>query len=149
MKITENTFIDILGLPEWDDRVLEVLDALELERPVLKEGEVDKFLHSKKYGIELFFDNIAITELQKELTSTNTLFLDHVSFDKDTILPMPFNIKMEDDYKTIIEKIGRKPDVKATESETTFIWDFPYKRFVVNFEHESLNSLKEFWFRMW
>ena len=149
MEITENTFIDILGLPEWDDRVIEVLEAVELPRPILKEGDVDKFLHSKKYGIELFFDNIAITELQKELDSTNTLFLDHVSFDKDTILPMPFNIKMEDDYKTIVEKIGREPDVKATESETTFIWDFPYKRFVVNLEDESLNSLKEFWFRMW
>ena len=56
--ITENTFIDILGLPEWDDKVIEVLETLELPRPILKEGDVDKFLHSKKYGIELFIENL-------------------------------------------------------------------------------------------
>ena len=110
MKITENTFIDILGLPEWDDRVLEVLEALELERPVVEEGEVYAYLSSNKYGIDIIFDYDCITPLQKELEADANLYVSQITFIKDSSILFPFNIMYSDDFDNITTKIGREPD---------------------------------------
>ena len=109
MEITENTFIDILGLPEWDDKVLDLLDYLELKRPVVEKGEVYAYLSSDKYGIDIMFDYDCITPLQKELEENGNLYVSQISFEENSKIVFPFNITYEDDLETVIDKIGREP----------------------------------------
>jgi len=150
MKITKDTFIDILGLPEWDEKIIEILEQLELERPILDKDEVDKFLNSNKYGIELFFDKSVTTDLQKELEYTDTIFLDHVSFNKNTTLMMPYNIEIGDDYETIVLKIGRESDTPETYREGGCGWGDKIKPYWLqcNFTNDNLEELEELFIRI-
>ena len=150
MTINNNTFIDILGLPEWDDKIIEILKQLELERPVLKKDEVDKFLNSDKYGIELFFSGRVTTDLQKELASTDSIFLRHVSFDKNTTLTMPYNIKMGDDHKTIVSKVGRESDTPEAYQEGDCGWGDTVKPYWLqcNFTNDDMENLEELFIRI-
>ena len=146
MKITKDTFMDILGLPEWDDRVIAVLEQLELEKPVVKEGEVYAYLSSKKYGIDLMFDYDCITPEQKEMEENANLYLNQISFEENTSLLLPFGINMGDSYDTIVEKVGREPDIQASAYDERFMWDLLYKRIIANFENGQLNG---FWLKSW
>jgi hypothetical protein len=122
MEITENTFIDILGLPEWDERVIDLLEYLELERPIPKKGETDIFLKAEKYDIELFFDEIVTVPEQEKFAESGTLFLDQISFDMNTSLPLPFGITKEDNYQDIVEKIGKETDTPSKYIDNNCGW---------------------------
>ena len=151
MIINKNTFIEILSLPEWDERVSNILEYLKLERPFIEKGEIDCFRTSTKYGIQMLFDDCCDTIIQKEMEDKGNLYLNQISFEKDTPFTLPFEITVQDNYDTVISKIGRVPDMKSRGSDTSFSWDIEEKdkviRFVCEFNDENLNSLKEFWMR--
>lgn len=151
MTIDKNTFIEILGLPEWDAKVLNVLEYLELERAFLKQGEMDCFRKSTKYGIVMLFDDTCNTAKQIEMEDSGNLYLNQISFDKDTPFSLPFTLTMKDDYDIVITKIGRAPDKKSRGSNTSFSWEFEREdkniQFVCDFKNDNLTSLKEFWMR--
>ena len=147
MEITENTFIEILGLPEWDDKVLDLLDYLELKRPIVEKGEGYAFLKSEEHGVDIMFDYDCITPLQKELEADRNLYVNQISFNLNTDLLLPYHLEASDDYNTVVSKIGREPDAKALGSNTRFRWSFNNKeinyRIIVDFKEEGLHSLKE------
>lgn len=149
MTIDKNTFIEILSLPEWDERILSILEYLELERPSIEEGEIDCFRTSEKYGIEMLFDSTCTTEIQKEMENQGNLYLNQISFSKDTPFVLPFDLTMEDNYDTVISKMGRVPDKKSRGSDTSFRWDIEDEnkeiRFICEFNDKHLNSLQNFW----
>jgi len=154
MEITENTFIDILGLPEWDDRVIEVLEAVELKRPIPKKGETDIFLKSEKYGIELFFDETVTIVEQEKYAESGTLFLDQISFNMNTSLPLPFAIIKEDNYLNIVEKIGTDANyLNIPMAENKASWFFKNinnfsVRLALVFHDDSLEGLNRVWIRV-
>lgn len=111
MEINNNTFIDILGLPEWDDRVLEVLDFFGEKRPKVEAGEIDYFMTSEKYGIEILFDDDCTTPAQISLEADGNLYVNQIAFFEGTILNLPFGIKMGDSHEEITSKIGRITDI--------------------------------------
>lgn len=149
MTIDKNTFIEILSLPEWDERILNILEYMELERPSLEQGEIDCFRTSEKYGIEMLFDSNCTTEIQKEMENQGNLYLNQISFSKDTPFILPFDLTMEDNYDTVISKMGRVPDKKSRGSDTSFRWDIEVDnkeiRFICEFNDKHLNSLQNFW----
>ena len=152
MEITKDTFMDILGLPEWDDRVIAVLKQLELEKPVVKEGEVYAYLSSKKYGIDLMFDYDCITPEQKEMEENANLYLSQVSFIEETPLPLPFGIVLGDCYNTIVEKIGKTTDTEEKYLDDSCEWELlinntPFSLYCI-FKSEKLDSLKSIWMRV-
>lgn len=152
MEITENIFIDILGLPEWDDKVLEVLEALELERPIVEEGEVYAYLSSDKYGIDIMFNYDCITPLQKELEANRNLYVSQVSFKENTSLSLLFGIKKGDNYQEIVTKLNKDTDTEEEYIDDTCEWelsnnDTPYSLYCI-FEDKNLKNLKNIWLRV-
>ena len=149
MIIDKNTFIEILSLPEWDERILSILEYMELERPLIVQGEIDCFRTSEKYGIQMLFDDMCKTEIQKEMENEGNLYLNQISFSKDTPFILPFDLTMKDNYDTVISKIGKVPDKKSRGSDTSFRWDIEDDnkqiRFVCEFNDNHLNSLQNFW----
>ena len=95
MEINNNTFITILGLPEWDDRVLEMLDFFDEKRPKIEAGEIDYFMTSDKYGIEVLFDDDCTTPAQIALEANGNLYVNQIAFTEETTLNLPFGIKYE------------------------------------------------------
>jgi len=149
MEITENTFIDILGLPDWDDRVLEILEVLELDRPEVKEGEVYAYLSSSKYDIALMFDYDSITLEQKAMEDAGNLYLNQITFNENTTLILPYNIHMGDNYNTIVNKIGRKTDLPEEYINDSCGWEFDMPYWLsCTFEDKAMKSLKKLFIRI-
>jgi len=152
MKITENTFIEILGLPEWDDRVLEVLEALELPRPIVEDGEVYAYLSSDKYGVDIMFDYDCITEEQKAMEKDRNLYVSQVSFSRDTKLLLPYGISFSDEIDDVINKLDSEPDTPSNRINDGCGWakvhnNTPYWLYTGYFDSD-LNGIKKLFIRV-
>jgi hypothetical protein len=93
MLIDGNKMIEIIGLPEWDERILDILEEFGEERPVLDDDK-DIFtiwMKPEGYGIVLMFDDMEINNKQRE-ASTGDVYLNQVSFDEDTTMQLPLRL---------------------------------------------------------
>ena len=151
MLIDGNKMIEILGLPEWDDRVLDVLEAFGEERPVL-DDEKDIFtvwMQPDGYGIELMFDGNCKLEQHQDVGSTGSAYLNQISFDEDTTMPLPFGIEMGDSKEIIEKKIGQKAYSKNNKNNNKLDWllDDGEKKYFIHctFEDNSYEILTDIW----
>jgi hypothetical protein len=143
MLIDGNKMIEVLGLPEWDDRVLDILEEFGEERPVLDDDK-DIFtiwMKPEGYGIELMFDDIEINNKQRE-ASTGDVYLNQVVFNENTTMKLPFGIEMGDDKETIEKKIGEKAYAQNNFSDNRFHWllDDGKKKYFLNCSFKILNK---------
>jgi len=149
MKVTKNTFLEVFTLPEWDEKVISIVDFLGQERPK-DEGAGTVFVNSKEHGLEMMFDyNIGTLE-QKKIIDSGSLFLNQISFSKSKKnTPLPFDINIADSYKIAIEKIissgmNMISRYSASIGNRILVEDKNKKYFIhLNFKDESFEYLEE------
>ena len=150
MKITNETFMEILGLVEWDDRILDLLEYLEIDRPTITGEEFGCECISEKYGITFYFSiNIESgTKYQRE--KDGTLCLSQIAWKLDTTLPMVFDITYTDSSETIIKKVGRPSDIPENFHDTCCGWGDYEKPYWLTccFTDESMKQLENVFIRL-
>ena len=150
MEITNETFMEVLGMVEWDDKVLDVLEYLELERPTISGEEFGCERVSEKYGISLYFAINPESGTEYEREKDGTLYLKQIAWEQDTTLPIVFDIAYTDNCDTIIEKMGRPSDVPESFRDTSCGWGDYEKPYWLScsFTDENMQELKQVFIRL-
>jgi len=106
-----NNIITLLSLPEWDERILKMLEEFNEERPTLNDmNKSTHFTEPKGYFISLNFDSDCMTDKQKENAKQGNIYLNQITLKEKTPLKLPFGIKMGDSYFDIEAKIGAEAE---------------------------------------
>jgi hypothetical protein len=146
MLIDGNKMIEILGLPEWDERVLDILEEFEEERPELENDDdiYPLFKNIKEYGINLMFNDVG-DNIKQRNDSEGNIYLNTINLKSTTTIKLPFGIEMGDDKDTIEKKIGEKVYAKNDFLDNRLHWlldDGEKKYFLTcNFNNQKLENL--------
>jgi len=146
-----NNIITLLSLPEWDERILKMLEEFNEERPTLNDMEPTHFIEPKGYFISLNFDTDCMTDKQKENAKQGNIYLNQIILEEKTPLKLPFGIKMGDSYFDIETKIGVEAAFINENFPAQLQWtlkdaDKTYQFFCI-FEDEDFKSLTEIFIR--
>ena len=145
MLIDGNNMIELLSLPEWDDRVLDMLEEFGEERPKVIDGNTTIFITRKDYGFEMMFDEVVSTKKQIEMEGQGNLYLNQIVLKRETKIKLPFDINVNDNYKTIAKKIGKKANYKNKHRDEKLHWlldDGEKKYFIgIDFENNSYEKI--------
>ena len=110
MNILDGTeIIRLIGLPESDDKVLDLIEALEIDVSKIERDEDDGSYWielSDTLGIDLSFNDIAFSEKQKDL-NIGGLYLNDINFQSDYNF-LPYGIQINDTLEIVENKIGKK-----------------------------------------
>ena len=112
MKITGEKLIDLLYFCEESSEIQILEKYLEIPRPTLgKEFKKDGYIamESKSTNSEVYFSDISKFNLNVNISQNCLILFSKVFFSKETTLPIPFDIKIEDSLDTVIQKIGMPP----------------------------------------
>lgn len=143
MLIDGNKMIEILGLPEWDERVLDILEEFEEERPELENDDdiYPLFKNIKEYGINLMFNDVG-DNIKQRNDSEGNIYLNTINLKSITAMKLPFGIEMGDDKETIEKKIGEKAYAQNNFSDNRFHWllDDGEKKYFLNCSFKILNK---------
>ena len=108
--ITGDTLLDLMFEDISSDKVIEVLDTLGLEQPVLDEQyeiDLDVRILDEKHDLGFVFKEI------EGYTQNGEPCLIKLSFEKETTISYPFSIEADDGYEDVARKIGKKADFKS------------------------------------
>jgi hypothetical protein len=144
-KITAEEIIDLMFLPITDSKVVETLDALGIEQPSLDEeyemeGRI-AIIDIDNSGLQFEFEE------QEGYDEDGIPSLQTIAFSEEHKVLFPLNLHKSDDYETVIEKIGRKPDFCDNVLDTFKQWVFSYKEkeltYCVQFKNgfKSINTI--------
>ncbi|WP_320033433.1 hypothetical protein [Halarcobacter sp.] len=146
MKLDGNNMIELLSLPEWDEKIIDMLEEFGEERPVYNPEQSYVFVTLKDYGLEMMFETDCLTPKQKEHAGEGNLWLNQIVFNDETTIKLPFNLEIGDNYETISKKIGKKADYTNKYDDTRLTWllDDGEKKYFLgcNFDDQSFNTLK-------
>ncbi|WP_428746075.1 hypothetical protein [Sulfurimonas sp.] len=146
MLIDGNNMIELLSLPEWDERVVAMLEEFGEERPVYNPEQSYVFITLKDYGLEMMFETDALTPKQKENEGQGNLYLNQISLSNKTTIKLPFDLEIGDDYDTVVKKLGKDANYENSDTKELLYWlldDGEKKYFInVNFEDASYEKLK-------
>ena len=122
-KIPAEEILELLFLPISDPKVVEMLDALGIAQPAIDEAyEIDgriSIIDDENSGLQFEFE---------ELDGSNADGMPIVSiiaFSQERKVAFPFGIHKTDDYETVCEKIGRKPDYCTKRRKESKQWLLP------------------------
>jgi len=119
-QLTGDYLLSLLFESMTSDKMIETIDSLGLEQPVLDEQyEMDRevVILDKNHGLSFNFREI------KECSQSGEPCLYRLSFEKSYQGSLPFGISAPDDYQQVKEKIGRKADFRDEEIATNVrIW---------------------------
>ena len=111
MKLKIDDFIEILGCCSNDPKVQKILDALALPAPVLAKNKDTVWYEMEETGYDLAFeDESIITHDEYADIGDGELIFMAAYFHKQDQIEFPYNIDEDDDYQTVLEKIGRVED---------------------------------------
>ncbi|XOB63271.1 hypothetical protein ACMC56_05540 [Campylobacterota bacterium DY0563] len=146
MLLDGNNMIELLSLPEWDEKIIDMLEEFGEERPVYDPNDTTIFIKPAGYDIEMMFDDWIITDKQKEMAGQGNLYFNQIILKNTTKIKFPFGIEAVDNYKTISKKIGKKADYTNKYDDTRLTWllDDGEKKYFLgcNFDDQSFNTLK-------
>lgn len=153
MLLDGNNMIELLSLPEWDERILDMLEEFGEERPVYDPNDTTIFIKPAGYDIEMMFDDWTTTEKQKKMAGQGNLFLSQISLKNTTKIKLPFGIEAGDNYETISKKIGKKADYTNKYDSVSRHWllDDGEKQYFLNcvFSDENLIKWNKIWFDLY
>ncbi|MCF6189133.1 MAG: hypothetical protein L3J51_01490 [Cocleimonas sp.] len=116
MKLNGNDIMALIGLPESDDSVLDLIEALGVERPVANEyGNSEGIDLEDTLGLSLGFSQERVTAKQKK-DPAGGFYLDIIDF-LYTFETLPFGIDADDNLLTVAKKIGNPVIYKPTDKE--------------------------------
>jgi hypothetical protein len=108
-KINGDYIASLIYEDMTSNKVVEILDGLGLEQPVLDEQyemDLEVGILDKNNGLGFNFREI------EGYTKNGEPCLYKISFEKTYTESLPFGINSSDNYRTVKEKIGRKADFK-------------------------------------
>jgi hypothetical protein len=150
MLIDGNKMIEILGLPEWDDRVLDILEEFGEERPELEDEDdiYPLFKYIEKINVQFMFNDIG-DNIKQRNDSEGNIYLNQILFDENTKVDLPFNLEIGDSKETIEKKIGEKAYSKNNRKENKLNWllDDGEKKYFIHctFEDNEHTNLVGIW----
>jgi len=108
MKLKINDFIEILGCTAKDKKVKRILDILNLPSPMLEKNKDTVWYEMDDTGYDLAFEDASIINNDEyaDLGDGELIFVTAYFRKIDNII-LPFGIAKDDDYQTIVKKIGR------------------------------------------
>ncbi|SFV64363.1 hypothetical protein MNB_SM-4-1155 [hydrothermal vent metagenome] len=141
MSINGNEIIKLIGLPESDDKVLDLFEDLGVNRPEIDEDDCMEDINLKeKYGLNLAFDDNILTEMQKNYSGGGFFLCNIVFYSSCNFLP--FGLNENDDLETIQKKIEKKANYSDTEDELNIYWFYPdLGWFTVYFTDNNFNKI--------
>jgi hypothetical protein len=125
MLIDGNSMIEMLGLPEWDDRIIAMLEEFGEDRPVYDPENTTLFIDPEGYSISMMFDTVVSTKKQKEMEGEKNLYFNQIILNNETTILLPFDIKMQDSYEAIRKKLEGKAEAEyknKNEERDAFYW---------------------------
>lgn len=108
-ELNGTEIVNLIGLSETDDRVLDLIDLLGVDVSKIARSEYnDDYWISldEEIGLELSFTDTTTTPAQKA-NSIGGLFLNRIDFG-DNCDFLPFGIEIDDSLESIEKKIGKK-----------------------------------------
>ena len=108
-ELNGTEIVKLIGLPETDDRVLDLIDLLGVDVSKIERSEYnDNYWISldEEIGLDLYFTDTTTTPAQKA-NSIGGLFLNDICFG-DNCNFLPFGIEIDDSLESIEKKIGKK-----------------------------------------
>ena len=141
-SIQAEDIIDLMFLPVTNIKVVEILDALGMNQPSLgEEYEMEGRISTE--GKEMSGITICFEALDRNSKNGDPI-TKQIDFYEEHKVPFPLGLHKNDDYTTVVKKIGKKPDFCFTILETSKQWVLPYKdkeiSYTVHFK-EGLKSI--------
>jgi len=147
MRIDGTEIIKLIGLSETDDKVLDLLELLKVDRPTLDEdGQSEGIDLEEELGLYLGFGTTVITERQKS-ENIGGLYLNDINFQMH-FSSLPFNLKTLDNLEIVTKKIERQPNYIRVEGDSldseVLYWIFEDLGFLsVQFSDETQSEIIE------
>ena len=106
--IRGDKLVELMFLPMTDKKVVEMIDTIGLDQPVIDEKYLMNFYvnagNFKKVGVGFRFEEI------DGYTKDGEPCLMKISLNAAREIKLPFNIDIKDNYKVCCEKLGKKSD---------------------------------------
>jgi len=149
MKVDADTLAGLIGVPDYNDEIIQILEVWGEDRPS-DSGTGTAFVTSQSNNISLMFDYNIFTNEQKKLQETGCMFLNQIDFREKSAYGFPFGLMKGDTPKSAIEKIHSNQDLvidgQYIVADTYRIWISMGERKLflnIKFEDEALKSLKD------
>ena len=133
MKITGENLIEMFYVSMVDDKMIEVIDTLGLEQPIIdEEYELYKSVSAKdpkNMGINLVFSEC------NECEDKTVPCLDVISWDSDKNIEVPFRLNFTLSYDEVCRVLGKKADYNSDlidELKTWIIEIKDYPKYILN-----------------
>ncbi len=114
MKITGDTFIELLYLFDTDEKIIamrEALDAPKFLIDIRLKTDGGSSMVLDDYGVELFYKDSSFYDgTDNGVYGNSDLVFSSIIFYQDNHISLPFGIKMEDSLDIVCKKIGREQD---------------------------------------
>jgi len=112
-ELNGTEIVKLIGLPETDDRVLDLIELLGVDVSEIERSEYNDDYTidlDDELGLMLSFTNTIISP-EQEKNSIGGLFLNDIAFYEECTF-LPFEIEVEDSLESIEEKIGLKSNYR-------------------------------------
>ncbi len=117
MKLSGEKIAELIGLPESNSGVLDLLEVLGSERPSYDEDGMCTIELSDDIGLDLGFDN------KNYLSDENLdeLYLNDIEFYSNCKF-FPFGIKKSDGLLAVEEKLSKRANYIDIEDPSVYMW---------------------------
>ncbi|MDD3597419.1 hypothetical protein [Sulfuricurvum sp.] len=143
MNITGDSLLELLLIPMTDTKMVETIDALGWEQPVMDERYLEELSidigGSKQGGILFDFKE------PNGHTPDGEPCLVQIDFYHDQKVKAPFGLLFSDNYQQCCEKIGHKADYNSELDDDMKIWIIDKKYILtINFKNSELSNIRSF-----
>ena len=120
MKIDGNYLIKLLGSSLMDNQIIETIDALGLEQPIVDEesefyGQTST-KDTKDVGVDLTFYNL------DTCPDINIACLDKIGWSHDKTVKLPFQLKYSFSYIECCETLGKQAEYQDKRRGSSKVW---------------------------
>jgi len=141
-ELNGTEIVKLVGLPETDDRVLDLIELLGVDVSEIERGEYDDNYTidlDDKLGLMLSFTDTIISS-EQEKNTIGGLFLNNIAFYEECDF-LPFNIKINDTLEAIEQKIGLKANYEDVMNEEQEVDEDDIPTYRLHWVYEELGWL--------
>ena len=142
MEITGEKLIEMFYTSMTDDKIVEIIDTLGLEQPILdEEYDLYKSVSSKDnndIGIGFTFSEL------EECKDIGIPCMDVISWRNDKSIKPPFGLSVSFSYIEVSKTLGRKADYTSTliKELRTWIVEYNNNKYLVNIDFKTIDLIE-------